>query len=551
MPHAEPPRKISMAYILGLSPHPFKQPKPPIPPPRPKESNPYVSMVTTPGAVLEWAASDGRKGKLSTPAPPKLTSRNLAKVPSEKPIGKKTASTQAHRSSNDQARKKERKEKKDESQGWAADKGDCDWPNPASASGSKKNKKDETPAWEFTWGQPAGSTKSDGSKKSGSKKDEPSTDPSWGENNDAMGSPDAIPTVNNTSDNKDANVDDKRGEGQVWDNSNWGETPADAGGYNAGGRILDKADAQNTDIKTDDNAKADESAKHDHKVAEGSNEWTAEQDTELLKLKSENVSMSWDAIAQMLGKGTKETCKARFNKVKPKDWKPQCKGKGGDGGNKSNQSQAKEAEKEKEGDAGDDGFLGGGLFGNLGMNDDAGGGGRGDGGPVQSPVKSSGFDASADPWTTPANTSWGPQTQQQSPVVNDCTNAFAAAMRSSRGQALNKQFANRSPGIQPPNPFSATFHKTPQPFSQNFESNGSFHDIYPDVNFSQQDILIIAKLLKEDHQLLWNRIASRFRDKTGRNLHPWTFEEKVTGKSRRKEDSERPGRMGSVRNWRG
>jgi hypothetical protein len=550
MPHAEPPRKISMAYILGLSPHPFKQPKPPIPPPRPKESNPYVSMVTTPGAVLEWAASDGRKGKLSTPVPSKLTSRNLAKVPSEKPIGKKTASTQAHRASNEQARKKERKEKKDESQCWAADKGGCGGANAASASESKKSKKDEIPAWETNWVQPAGSVKSEGSKKSGSKKDEPYTDPSWGENNDAMGSPDAIPTANNTSDNTDANVDDKRGEGQAWGDNNWGGTPADTGGYGAGGRILDTANAQNTDIKADDNAKVDESAKDDDKVAEGSSDWTAEQDTELMKLKSENVSMSWDTIAQKLGKGTKETCKARFNKVKPKDWKPQGKGKGGDGGNKNNQSQAKEAEKGKEGDAGNDGFLGGGLFGNLDMNDDAGGGGGGGGGPVQSPVKSSGFDASADPWTIPANTSWGPQTQQQSPVVHDFTDAFAAAMRSSSGQASNQQFANRSPSIKPPNPFSATFHKTLQPFSHNIESPDSFHDIYPDANFSQQDILILAKLLKEDHQLLWNRIASRFRDKTGRDLHPWTFEEKVTGKSRRKGDGEGRGRMGSLRNWR-
>jgi hypothetical protein len=474
MPHAEPPRKISMAYILGLSPHPFKQPKPSLPPPRSNEPNPFVNMMTTPGAVLEWAASDGRKGKLSTPGPPKLTSRNLAKVPSEKPIGKKTASTQAHRASKEQSRKKEKKE---EVQDWGAAANGWGETKAASAAGSKKSNKDEATGWGETgdnaWNNDAaaGSTKSKASKKSGSndsKKVEPAADAGWGDttggtwgDTGAIGETDANATADKSWDNTDANADEKKDDGNAWGDTN--------GGFDAG-----TANAGNTNPKTDDNAKDDDNA------AEGSSDWTADQDAELMKFKSENASMSWEAIAEKLGKGTKESCKTRFNEIKPKDWKPQGKGQGGGGGkkekgkgNKNNQAKVKEAEKEKDNDTGSDGFLGGGLFDNLDMGDNAAGGG----GPIQSPIKASGFDGSADMWATNANTSWGPQIQQQAPAANDLSNAIAAAMKSPGAQAFDQQFTYRSPDMKPPIPFSATFQNTPHHFSRSVGSHDTFHDI--------------------------------------------------------------------------
>lgn len=49
-----------------------------------------------------------------------------------------------------------------------------------------------------------------------------------------------------------------------------------------------------------------------------------------------------------------------------------------------------------------------------------------------------------------------------------------------------------------------------------------------------KDLVLIGKILKEDSSLLWLRIASRFRDKTGRILHPDVFEQKLTGKTAKK-----------------
>jgi hypothetical protein len=554
MPHAEPPRKISMAYILGLSPHPFKETRPSFPPPRFKESNPFVNMMTTPGAVLEWAASDGRKGKLSTQGPPKLTSRNLAKVPSEKPIGRKTASTQANRASKEQSRKKDKKEKKEGGQDWGAAEGGWGETKSASATGSKRNKKDEATGWGETGGNAwqndaaARSTESKGSKKggsNGSKKDDSAAGASWGDNAGGTAG-DTGATGESNANANDAQVNEKKDEGNAWEDNSWGGTPNDTGGDTAGGLDADATNAFNTDSKTIDNAKEGD------KAAEGSSDWSTDQDTELMKLKSENVSMSWETIAEKLGKGTKETCKTRFNEIKPKDWKPQGKGNGGGGkkdkgkSNKNNHTQEKEVEKEKEHDVSSDSFLGGGLFGNFDMDGENGVGG----GPVQSPVKASGFDTSTTPWAANANTSRGPQTQQQAPAANDLSSAIAAAMKFPANQALNEQLAHSSPGIKPPTPY-ATSKNHSHHSSGNVRSHDTFHDIYPDTNFSQQEILVLAKILKDDHQLLWNRVASRFRDKTGRDLHPGTFEEKVTGRSRRTDGSERGGRMGGVRNWRG
>ncbi|KAF2682301.1 hypothetical protein K458DRAFT_406036 [Lentithecium fluviatile CBS 122367] len=79
----EPPRRISMGWILGVSNKPFKESKPPSPP-RPPKPNEYVKMMTTPGAILEWAASDGRRNALNGKGKVRLTAA-LAGVPPKEP----------------------------------------------------------------------------------------------------------------------------------------------------------------------------------------------------------------------------------------------------------------------------------------------------------------------------------------------------------------------------------------------------------------------------------------------------------------------------------
>jgi hypothetical protein len=41
-------------------------------------------QITTPGGVIEWTASDGRRGRLTGPGKPRLTEANLAQVPESK-----------------------------------------------------------------------------------------------------------------------------------------------------------------------------------------------------------------------------------------------------------------------------------------------------------------------------------------------------------------------------------------------------------------------------------------------------------------------------------
>ncbi|KAF2787526.1 hypothetical protein K505DRAFT_329615, partial [Melanomma pulvis-pyrius CBS 109.77] len=58
--------------------------------------------------------------------------------------------------------------------------------------------------------------------------------------------------------------------------------------------------------------------------------------------------------------------------------------------------------------------------------------------------------------------------------------------------------------------------------------------------------MVLAKIVKEDQKLLWVRVASRFKDKAGRAMHPETLREKVLGKS---EGQSREGsKAGSVKN---
>lgn len=56
------------------------------------------------------------------------------------------------------------------------------------------------------------------------------------------------------------------------------------------------------------------------------------------------------------------------------------------------------------------------------------------------------------------------------------------------------------------------------------------YKVAPDDTFSQQELRLVARILQQDCGMVWDRVAWRFRDKTGRNLHPDVFEKKITGR---------------------
>lgn len=55
------------------------------------------------------------------------------------------------------------------------------------------------------------------------------------------------------------------------------------------------------------------------------------------------------------------------------------------------------------------------------------------------------------------------------------------------------------------------------------------YELQPDATFSASDLRLIARILQQDCSMVWDRVSWRFRDKTGRKLHADLFEEKITG----------------------
>lgn len=55
------------------------------------------------------------------------------------------------------------------------------------------------------------------------------------------------------------------------------------------------------------------------------------------------------------------------------------------------------------------------------------------------------------------------------------------------------------------------------------------YELRPDSTFSTDDLRLVARILQQDCKMVWDRVSWRFRDKTGRDLHPDIFEKKITG----------------------
>ncbi|KAH7395383.1 hypothetical protein DE146DRAFT_106446 [Phaeosphaeria sp. MPI-PUGE-AT-0046c] len=98
-----PPRRVSMSYLLGFSNIPFKEPKPPRAPHGPRPGS-FGDLVSTPGGVVEWAASDGRKGKLTGPGKTRAYGEVMHTAPVEKggqaTTGRPTENSEAGKAGN-------------------------------------------------------------------------------------------------------------------------------------------------------------------------------------------------------------------------------------------------------------------------------------------------------------------------------------------------------------------------------------------------------------------------------------------------------------------
>ncbi|KAF2627236.1 hypothetical protein BU25DRAFT_431790 [Macroventuria anomochaeta] len=427
-----PPRRVSMAYILGFSNKPFKDGGPPAPPPPPPPRHPgaFKQMVTTPGGVIEWAASDGRRGRLTGPGKPRLTATNLAQVPESK-VSVKAASK------------------------------------------------------------------------------------------------------------KDAAEDD-------------------IGGLLGGGDLFgDGPAAPATDKVAEDDKPADSG-------------WTKEQDDKLLELRAENPSGPWVDTAKELDKKEHE-CKNRFKQIKPKDWKPNnAKGGGGSkqkqgkqkGQKNQNQGEQKEDDKKEDGKKEDDkkeddkndddkknenatkGFKAddsgnawpGASDGGWGNTDTNGatqynGGGWNTGDIPAWPgaedtsddKKEDGFNADNNGW---GGGGWdnGGGNNGSNNTSNDKTSNKGSSHKDSSSQKDAKPQSNKAASQT-----GSKQHSTREPEKPS-ASAPTEYELKPDSTFSADDLRLIARILQQDCQMVWNRVSWRFKDKTGRNLHPDVFEKKITGK---------------------
>ncbi len=80
---------------------------------------------------------------------------------------------------------------------------------------------------------------------------------------------------------------------------------------------------------------------------EKSNEWTEEEDKQLMDWKNENPNGQWSIISKELGKSD-NACRNRFKDIKPKDWKPNVAKENDNKDGKATQKQGNTKKKQNE-----------------------------------------------------------------------------------------------------------------------------------------------------------------------------------------------------------
>ncbi|RYN28140.1 hypothetical protein AA0115_g6002 [Alternaria tenuissima] len=522
------PRRVSMAYILGFSNKPYKEVRLPVPPPPPQARKPSqpVSIVgtfighygrfaqtnyrqiPTPGRIMEWTASDGRKGKLTGAGKPRLTAASLAKVPSDKRSTKEALGVK-------------NTSKKATSTKPAVDGGDWWGTNTNWANASVK----------------------DENKDSGSKKgNEGFLDNTGNDSNDPLAN--AWGNVGNAAGGDDKTDEMKDGTTSAWD------TPTNA---------PTGPEAYDNPVRGSEGDKKDE-----NKTA-----WTKEQDEKLMRMKTEDANMAWNKISQDVGKAEGD-CKERFKAIRPNGWKPNAANQGGEGkkgkekrqNHNQNQSKGgkkkdaknngnKEEEKENETsgvvDAWDMSGGNGDVFPGLFRGDT-------DNSKDDSGNKDTSWDSLGGGITGAGTSAWdfgnatgGVEGANDTVVKWDFDSGGNRNTASSNDQDKKKDGASIADPWNPTAPTQNSPSKqTPsQPGSQHKASNNNNNnnnnaqpittrplelEVKPDDTFSADDLRLVARILQQDCSMVWNRVSWRFRDKTGRTLHPDEFEKKITGR---------------------
>jgi hypothetical protein len=445
---------------------------------------------------------------------------------------------------------KKSKSKKDEAEGGWGATAEAGWDNNAAKSESKKSKSKKGDG-EEAWGRGAATgwddngadskSKKSASKKSTSKKAASEKGEAWdtAAGGNAWGPmADTTNTAGGGGWDTKAN-DDKKSETKADDT--WGpQVPA------ATAEIDPFANAATAD---DDEKKDDESSG-----------WTAEQDKRLMELKTEDVKITWVKVAEEVGK-TQDECKEHFKKIKPKDWKPNAaggKGGGGDGGggkkgkknkgndnnhnqggDKKNQKKEEEKKKEEEADVGDLwGAIGGGddddkkddtdkakgwtETGNDGANDakDEWGNKTGDAGTTGGGADAGDLWGGAATKGAAADTNWDSnkdQTNNTSGGFDPSSTTWPAATKPASVKATSAKAPSKAPS-----------HKSSSPNTT--KTRPQEYEVKPDKDFSADDLRLVARILQQDCGMVWNRVSWRFKDKTGRTMHPDVFEKKITGR---------------------
>ncbi|KAF9694499.1 hypothetical protein EKO04_007653 [Ascochyta lentis] len=504
------PRRVSMAYILGFSNKPFKDGGPPAPsqPPPPRHPSAFKKMVTTPGGVIEWTASDGRRGRLTGQGKPRLTPANLAQVPSGKVSVKATS-------------------KKD-----AAEDDVCGFLGGAMF--------DEAPA----------ATANDKT------------------------------AQNDTSANNSWTAEqDKKLMNMKNENKSWTEIVEDIGKDQK--QCKDRFNKIKPTGWRPENSKGGGKQKQGKQRGEkGQKDATKKED----KKQAETSGGGWDNPFENSGNTNNATADGGF-----KD------GSGGDPWNDNDNGGWDLAGDDKKEGNGESGGMDWGMGGVSGDNkndegfnptgDDWGapGGGSGNnkndegfnpmGDGWGAPGEGSGDNGVANGWDTTAaagadaGTSWGDTKNNESPGANapgDRNNGFTNSNSNSGGKApgnwdtgftnLNDNSAWHAPpapkgpsnkGSKPPSKKAASHAGFKQRSTREPEKPArtapTEYELTPDSTFSANDLRLVARILQQDCQMVWNRVSWRFRDKTGRNLDPDVFEKKITGRVEGK-DSERGGK---------